>query len=51
LRSLYQEIEVEAEVDREENDEEEDMVVREMADKRMNMKMEAIAEASTISKI
>ncbi len=41
---------MEGEVDREAEDEMEDMVVREMAKKSMNMKVEETTEASTIIK-
>lgn len=38
---LFQETEVKEDIDREVEDESEDMIVREMVEKSMNMKMEA----------
>lgn len=43
-------MELEVEVDKEVEDKVEDMVVRDMAKKSMNMKVETIVEASTIIK-
>ena len=50
VKFLFQETEVEAEVDREAEDEAKNMVVREMSEKSMNMKVGASPKASTIIK-
>ena len=50
IQVFFQETEVEVEVEREAEVEAEDMVVREMAEKIMNMKVEATTKASTIIK-